>query len=155
MLSILRSLAWCGHLVLVWICARDTQRAEYLADELSARAAGSTAATGLLDVLVVREVATMLAAREARRGVGPAGWRSAVQQSRTNIGPRMRRLRQLSVRDEVSLFASHPPSGLRAAMVTSRPYQTAAVVLTETDSARLDGELATYYERTRRTLAGG
>jgi Zn-dependent protease with chaperone function len=151
----LRFVAWCGYLGVVWVEARDGQRAEYLADELSARAAGSEAATSLLDVLVNAEVVAMLAAREARQRRGPAQWREAVRDTRAEMAPRRDRLWQLSVRDHVSLFASHPPAGLRARLIASRPYETAAVVLTEADAERMDTELAKQYENARRTLAGG
>jgi len=40
-------------------------------------------------------------------------------------------------------------------MVSSRGYQAPAVVLTGTDSARLDAELHREYERARRGLAAG
>jgi hypothetical protein len=59
----------------------------------------------------------------------------------------------LSIRDQVSLFASHPPIGLRARMIESRPAQPPAVVLTEAESARIDEELSKAYLSTRRSLA--
>ncbi|MGW0436393.1 M48 family metallopeptidase [Micromonospora sp. NPDC003197] len=62
-------------------------------------------------------------------------------------------LRQLSVRDDVSLFASHPPAGLRARMIETRQWRTATVVLTETRSEQIDAELVKDYERTRRTIS--
>jgi heat shock protein HtpX len=151
----LRFVAWCGLLAVVWVEARDGQRAEYLADELGARAAGSEAATSLLDVLVSADVITMIAAREARQRRGPAQWRAAVREVRADIAPRAERLRSLSIRDRVSMFASHPPAGLRARLIASRTHQTAAVVLTEADAERMDAELARQYGNAGRTLAGG
>jgi len=62
-------------------------------------------------------------------------------------------MRQLSVRDEVSLFAAHPPTGLRARMIESRPSRSAAVTLTAADSERIDQELAKAYDLARRDLA--
>lgn len=38
-------------------------------------------------------------------------------------------------------------------MIESRPVQTAAIVLTEADSARIDQELSKAYDATRRELA--
>lgn len=61
--------------------------------------------------------------------------------------------RQLSIRDDVSLFAAHPPVGLRARMLASWPAQPAAVILTEAESARIDEELAKRVERVRRDIA--
>lgn len=154
-LSVLRFLAWSGQFMLLWIGQRAAQRAEYLADELGARAGGSEACMSLSDILVASDVVTMVAAREARLGRGPAAWRTAADEARARLAPRLPGLRQLSVRDRASLFASHPPAGLRSRMVSSRGYQAPAVVLTGTDSARLDAELHREYERARRGLAAG
>jgi Zn-dependent protease with chaperone function len=154
-LTVLYFMAWSGQCALLWIGQRAAQRAEYLADELGARAGGSEAGTDLSDILVVSDAITTVAGREARLGKGPDAWRAAADQARAGLGPRLVGLRQLSVRDTASLFASHPPAGLRAMMVSSRAYQTPAVVLTEAESARLDTELRREYERARRSLAGG
>jgi Zn-dependent protease with chaperone function len=149
----LRFLVLCLHFLLVWLGLRDAQRAEYLADELAARAAGSAAAAALADTLTAAETMVMVVKREARQRGGASNWRAAADQARTDVKPRLSRLRQLSVRDDTSLFASHPPSGLRARMVESRSAQTPAVVLSETDSARIDQELTKAYEAARRDLA--
>ncbi|WP_233512312.1 hypothetical protein [Micromonospora deserti] len=68
-------------------------------------------------------------------------------------GDRLPRLRQLSVRDEVSLFASHPPAGLRRRMLRGRPWRDPAVVLTAERAARIDAELAPEYARAGRTIS--
>jgi Zn-dependent protease with chaperone function len=154
-LAVLRFLVWCGYVGLRWIGERDSQRAEYLADQLSARAAGTDAAVRLLDALVVDDLVLMLAAREARKRLGPADWRAAVEEMRAGLGTRLPGLRQLSVRDEASMFAGHPPSGLRAELVASLPYRPPAVTLTEADAQRMDDELKRQYARAGRTLAGG
>jgi len=147
------SVVRAGHTGLVWVCMRDSQRAEYLADELAARAAGSTAAGQLLDTLVMSDSMLMVARREARKGVAASGWLEAADTVRAEVVPRLAGIRQLSVRDEVSLFATHPPTGLRARMIESRPYQPAAVTLTAADSERIDQELAKAYDFARRDLA--
>jgi Zn-dependent protease with chaperone function len=149
----LRRLVQAGHVGLVWVCLRDSQRAEYLADELAARAAGSTAAARMADTLVLSNSLFMVACREARRGVAATGWLPVADEVRAEAVARLAGMRQLSVRDEVSLFATHPPTGLRARMIESRPYQPAAVVLTAADSARIDEELTKAYDIARRDLA--
>jgi heat shock protein HtpX len=65
---------------------------------------------------------------------------------------RLDRLRQLSVRDEASLFASHPPTGMRARLVESRPGTSATVVLTQSECDQMDQELAKSYDRAARDL---
>ena len=148
-----RRVVQAGHVGLVWVCLRDSQRAEYLADELAARAAGSTAAAQLADTLVLSDPLFMVARREARKGVAAPGWMEAADAVRTDVVPRLAGTRQLSVRDEVSLFATHPPTGLRARMIESRPYHPAAVTLTAAGSERIDQELASAYDVARRDIA--
>lgn len=149
----LRFVVLCLHFLLVWLGLRNAQRAEYLADELAARAGGSAAAIALTDTLTAAETMVMVAKREARRGVGAAEWKAAADRARIDVAASLPRLRQLSVRDATSLFASHPPSGLRARMIESRPPHAPAVTLSETDSARIDDELTKAYEAARRDLA--
>ncbi|WP_446216218.1 hypothetical protein [Micromonospora sp. IBHARD004] len=103
--SLLAPLLFGAHLLLVCVALRDTQRAEYLADELSARVAGSAAATGALDALLATESVALAVRRESRAGHGPQRWREAVAASRAAAADRLPLLRQLSVRDEASLFA--------------------------------------------------
>ena len=142
-----------AHLVLVSVALRDSQRAEYLADELSARVAGSTAATDLLDATLGIESMALAVRRETRAGHGPDRWRSALAEARAASAERLPLLRQLSVRDEVSLFAAHPPTGLRRRMLAERQWRDPAVVLTEARMERIDAELAKEYARFRRTVS--
>jgi hypothetical protein len=60
---------------------------------------------------------------------------------------------QLSARSEVSLFASHPPTGFRARLLASRPPVPPAVVLDPSASAAIDAELARPYERCVKSMA--
>jgi hypothetical protein len=139
--------------LLVRLCLRDVQRAEYLADELAAGAAGSEAAAGLADTLVLRDVLYPLVRREARRGEPAGGWLAVAERARAGVSARLPGMRQLSMRDEVSMSAIHPPTGLRARMIESRPRRVAAVTLTGADSARIDQELAPAYRSAGRELA--
>ncbi|MCM0674306.1 M48 family metalloprotease [Micromonospora phytophila] len=150
---VLSRLLFGVHLVLVCVALRDSQRAEYLADEMSARAAGSAAATSLLDAVLAVESTALAVRREARAGHGADRWRAAAAEARAAAADRLPRLRQLSVRDEASLFAAHPPAGLRRRMLTDRPWRDPAVVLTEARLARIDAELAKEYARVGRTLS--
>ncbi len=142
------------HLLLVWTSQRDSQRAEYLADELGARAGGTDAAVRLEDHLLIRDALDTVIRREARAGHGPDAWLAAARLARANQAPNIPLLRRLSRHADVSLFASHPPGGLRAEMLERRPRVAAAVTLTETEAARIDAELKPFAERVRRDLAG-
>ena len=150
---VLSRLLFGAHLLLVWIGLRDVQRAEYLADELAARAAGSAAAVRLLEAFLALNTIETVVRREARAGHGAARWRLAGDEARAAYRDRLPLLRQLSLRDDVSLFASHPPAGLRARMVEARQWRTPTVVLTETRAEQIDAELARDYTRVGRNIS--
>lgn len=141
------------QLLLVWTSQRDSQRAEYLADELGAHAGGSAAAARLIDHLLIDSAIDTVICREARAGNGLQAWHHAAAVARSNQSPNVPLLRRLSRHTEVSLFASHPPCGSRADMLERRPKHEGEVVLTAEDSARIDDELAVHQERVRRELA--
>lgn len=81
--------------------------------------------------------------------------RAAAVTALTNQTPNLPLLRRLSRHTEASLFASHPPTGLRAEMLERRPEHSAAVRLDEATSARIDAELDAFSEPTRRVLVDG
>ncbi|MER7169427.1 M48 family metallopeptidase [Micromonospora sp. NPDC000207] len=157
-----RSVSWTvsrvlfgAHLVLVATALRDSQRAEYLADEMAARSGGTDAATRVLDVTLHGESVLRTVRRVARDGGGPARWRAEVDLSLASAADRLTLLRQLSLREETSLFASHPPAGLRHRMLTARTRQAPRVVVTEARVELIDGELRRHYDRTVRDIALG
>jgi Zn-dependent protease with chaperone function len=141
------------QLVLVWISLRDSQRAEYLADELAARAGGTDAAIRLADHLLLITALDTVIRRGARAGNGIPAWQAAAVTARANQAPDVPLLRRLSGHTEASLYSSHPPAGLRAEMLEGRPRHPAAVRLGEAASARIDEELDAYAKRVRRELA--
>ncbi|MFI7599783.1 M48 family metalloprotease [Actinoplanes sp. NPDC049681] len=141
------------QLLLVWTSLRDSQRAEYLADEMAARAAGTRAVVGLADYLVTRESIGTVIRREVRSGNGMSAWHAATRVARANLAANLPLLRRLTRQTEVSLYASHPPAGLRAEMLERRPGQAAAVTLTESEAAHIDDELAVHQKRVLRELA--
>ena len=124
---------------------RSRQRAEYYADSLSAWAGGTEAAVGLLDVALLHEGMYTMVRAAARRSDHATDWVAAGRTAQAELASRIPRLRQLDKRDSASLFVTHPPSGLRAQMLESRPYVAPAVVLTESVSAAIDAELAKPY----------
>lgn len=139
--------------LLVWLEGPDGQRAEYLADQLAVQVAGSAATVELLDTMLVADGVLRQVRTSARRGEDITQWRVAADTIRHGVGDRLPRLRQLSRRDDASLFASHPPDGLRASLVESRPHTEPAVLLSDEDARRIDEELATWYTRARHDLA--
>ncbi|OKI77690.1 M48 family metallopeptidase [Micromonospora sp. CB01531] len=150
---VLSRLLFAGHLLLVVTALRDSQRAEYLADEMSARVAGTAGASRALDVLLSQDSVTLVVRQGARGGHGPATWRAGVARSLDAAAERLPLVRQLSIREETSLFSSHPPTGLRHRMLSGRPWQEPRVVLTESRAERIDAELARHYKRVSRTIS--
>lgn len=140
------------QVLLVWISQRDSQRAEYLADEMAAKAGGTAAAVSLADQLVITDSIDTVVRREARAGHGMSAWHDAARVARTNLAPKLPVLRRLSRHTEVSLYASHPPTGLRAEMLERRPARAATVTLTESEAAHIDEELAVHEKRVIREL---
>lgn len=141
------------HVALVCVALRDSQRAEYLADEMSAKAAGTAAATSLLDATLRVESMSLAVRRESRAGHGPQRWQAAVAESLAASADQLPLLRQLSGREEASLFSSHPPTGRRHLMLEGVERHDPAVVLTQQRSSRIDDELTKEYESARRVLA--
>ncbi|GLZ60089.1 M48 family metallopeptidase [Micromonospora sp. NBRC 107095] len=141
------------YLLLAAVALRDSQRAEYLADDLAGRAAGTTAATEFLDILLTTESLELAVRRDTRAGHGPDRWRAALAESRVTRADQLPLLRQLSVRDGASLFAAHPPTGLRRQMLAGRAWQDPSVTLSEARMERIDAELGREYDRFRRTVS--
>ncbi|HKT05512.1 MAG TPA: M48 family metallopeptidase, partial [Rugosimonospora sp.] len=153
--GLLRGSVTLARLALVALVQRDTQRAEYLADALAARAAGSAASTAMLDLMLAAEpVLTVLRSR-ARSGVPPESWPDTVAAAMADGADRLPARRQHSAQGEVSPFAAHPPLGLRAQMIESRPAVPGSVTLDPDRNARIDAELRRFYQRTGRELAHG
>jgi heat shock protein HtpX len=136
---------------------RASHHAEYASDTLAAWVGGSASATSMLDTLLLGDACYRTLRRairtDASKAVSPAAWHAQILADRQEISGAVKTLRQMSMRDSASLFASHPPNGLRAQLVESRSQISAAVVLTAADAAQIDIELAREYRSLRTTLA--
>jgi heat shock protein HtpX len=141
------------HLAVDALGMRASHHAEYAADALAARVGGSAAATTMLDALQLGAPSVRTLRRSVRNDATPATWRSDLLAGRAEFAAQMGNLRQLSMRDEASLFRSHPPAGLRARLIESQPQQSAAIVISERDAAEIDAELAREYRSLRTTFA--
>lgn len=140
------------HIGLLALALRDSQRGEYLADRWAVTVAGSAGARGLTDTLVTSTRMAPMVARAAMRTADVAQWRQAAAESRERLAADLPSRRERSISDEATLFAGHPPAGLRHRMVEARPWQDPTVVLTEAESAQIDAELATPLARARRDI---
>ncbi|MET9231834.1 M48 family metallopeptidase [Lentzea sp. NPDC003310] len=143
------------------VAARDHQRAEYCADALAVRLAGSSATEAMLvDFATAEQLCGTIAAVERgtqanpatarRHHPGAARWREAADAWRASVD--VEAALDSSVED-TSLWHDHPPAGLRARIVRSWPHTDPSVVLSDADSARIDTELHRFYARAGRDIA--
>jgi heat shock protein HtpX len=151
--AVLRAVVFAAELALLWLAERDGQRAEYYADVLAARAGGTAAGVALMDSIYLDSEILLSVERAARRGDPVAAWQPGAARVIAEAAPTMAVRRQLSVRKEASLFASHPPTGFRARLLAGRPPVAPAVVLDPEASAAIDAELARHYQSCSRGLA--
>jgi Zn-dependent protease with chaperone function len=122
---------------------RDSQRAEFLADDLSARVAGTAAAVGVLDALLSQgsvEVAirrvTLSRDRQALDVLDEIGDAAA------RVDPDARAKQRTTARTECRRLAStHPTTAGRIAVLERRPHRTGSVELTDAEQTALAAEL--------------
>jgi Zn-dependent protease with chaperone function len=149
--GVLRALILPPRVGLAVLAVRDGQRAEYRADRLAAAAAGRAAAAELCDVLLLSDTVGMLLRRNARAGRPPAEWPETTAKLLVDVRPDLPARREASL-DAVSLFDTHPPQGLRAAVLDALGGESATVVVSSDRNARIDAELAGPSARSARTL---
>jgi heat shock protein HtpX len=140
------------RLALVAPSRRDTWRAEYFSDALAAEVAGSVAVTELLDLMLCAEPVVMMLRQQARTRAPVSTWPAVAAAVRYEGAPRLRTRRESSVREGASPYAMHPPLGLRADLVESRPEQVPTLVLDGPENARIDTELDRYAQQANRDL---
>ncbi|CAM5664998.1 M48 family metallopeptidase [Streptomyces narbonensis] len=132
---------------------RGSQRAEYLADTTAARAAGTEAAAGLMDRLLVAEGVTGELRREsvaARTRIGGARredpaeglWERLAAHAASVPEHEYERLRQVAERRGHSVDSTHPPTHLRHRLLTGGEPCEALIVLDAARAAGVDAELA-------------
>jgi heat shock protein HtpX len=152
LLAIPRWLALGARIGLHMLVTRVGQRAEYRADALAADLGGSAAAVDLTDLLLVPETVDMLVKRDARAGRPPSEWAATAAGAVANARLDLAAVRERNLREETSIFASHPPAALRGRLIEARSPRPAAVDLDEATAARIEEELAKHVARSARTL---
>ncbi|MFB7592155.1 M48 family metallopeptidase [Streptomyces sp. NPDC056169] len=132
---------------------RGSQRAEYLADSTAARAAGTEAAAGLMDRLLVSDGVTGELRREAvaaRTRIGGARrddpaeglWERLAAHAASVPEHEYERLRRVAERRGHSVDSTHPPTHLRHRRLTGGERREALIVLDAPRAAEVDAELA-------------
>ena len=141
---------------LLWVEARlllrDSQRAEYLADELAARVAGSAATIALHERLLLAS-AMELAVQHASTAGPDVDVLARVRDSVRAVPERERKRRRHVARlEQTRLEASHPPTGMRIALLEDRPMLPPAISVGDPEAARMDAELAPLERRAGQQL---
>ncbi|MFE7662384.1 M48 family metallopeptidase [Streptomyces celluloflavus] len=141
---------------------RATQRAEYLADSLAARAGSTEAAVGLTDRLLVAHSAESTLLREANAGQVVRGKRAARAEAWRGLWERLaahmdsipegehERQRRLGALRGHSVDSTHPPTHLRRASLLAGAPVPAAVHAEAGRQAAIAAELAASRERLAR-----
>ena len=149
------------HLLCRWanrrvqrVAARDHQRAEVYADALAVRLGGRDGAEELMRTLLFRKSARFAVRAVAHEGSSdPADWQRAAAAAVTGRSAAVQRVReQESLRNDVSIYGSHPPAGLRLRLVRSWPASAPHVPVPVSAMADADAQLARRYESVRRAL---
>ncbi|MHB1571863.1 MAG: M48 family metalloprotease [Solirubrobacteraceae bacterium] len=156
--------------VLLWLCSqpprllltlqahllyRDSQRAEYLADELAASVAGTDAVIGLHDTLLAKPAVEVTICRVTianQRTISPSlldDIRAAACEPDTSKRDERRRRARAERR---RLDSTHPPIASRIAVLERRPTKPPVVVLDAAAEAALADELRRVMESHTRTL---
>ena len=131
---------------------RDMQRAEYLADALAARVAGTPAAIALEERLLLAST-FMLAVQQAAHADADVDVLGHATDALRAVPDREReRRRRVARLEHVRLNDTHPPTGMRIAMLEGRPVQEPAVTLNSAWSARIEAELEPMHERIGREV---
>ena len=127
----------------------DSQRAEYLADHLASKVAGSEAV-----VLMMRKFGlgqNLKAVAERVYYGGDTDGRSVIDAFRNFAGAvparEMERIKRVDEREEARIDASHPPTVLRARFIEGRARLDPAIVLNAAQSRAIDKELQPLFER--------
>lgn len=135
--------------VLAW---RDSQRAEYLADDFAVQVAGADPKLGLL-AATSQDAVVDLALQGLALGRDEGGLLDALERASASLPSREReRLRRAGLLEDARVDATHPPTALRIAMIERRPHGPAQVILSDEEGAAIRAELQRREEPLRRRL---
>jgi len=123
------------------LAQRQGQRCEYLADQMSARAAGTDAAVSLTDKLLIAETCRRELVQIVRfqRGVNP--WQGLATYVSALPDTEWERLRRLARMRLHRIDTTHPPSALRHDFIEQLPRNHAAVVADAGQMQAINAEL--------------
>jgi Zn-dependent protease with chaperone function len=127
----------------VMLLLQDSRRAEYLADAIAAREAGSDAVVAVHEKLLLEGSFQQLVRQYAHPSAPADDLFTAIRPTLAAVPGREReRRRRVAQLEASSLGSTHPPTGQRIRLLEQRPVRVAKVVLTSADSDDIDRELA-------------
>jgi Zn-dependent protease with chaperone function len=142
---------WWLLMLELHLLLRDSQRAEYLADALAARVAGTTAAVSLQEKLLLEPTFRAAVQRSAR--AHDEDMFASLATTFASVPERERdRRRRVARLEESRLDDSHPPTARRIELLERREPLEPQVVLGDDRSAAIDGELARRRRSVQATL---
>ena len=147
--SVVNGLFWVlrlpAHAVLsleLHLLLRDSRRAEYYADALAARVAGTDAVVSLHETLLLTPLVDGVTRRHAIAERDSASIFDEIARVVRVVPERERERRRRAARlEDARLDVTHPPTGLRIALLEERPPAAPRVVLAATDAAAVGLEL--------------
>lgn len=121
---------------------RQGERCEYYADDLAAIAAGTPAAVGLVEKLLVDEGSWRVVVQTLRFQRDADPWQAVSDYVRAIPPAEWERLRLLGRRRLQRIDAAHPPTQFRADVLKDRPERPGLVAMPAARAAGIDAELA-------------
>jgi Zn-dependent protease with chaperone function len=145
---------WGILLLEVHLLMQDSRRAEYLADALAADVAGSDGVIALHEALLLDSVLEQPVQRRAVVGSRAAdGLLEELVAAVRAVPPRERaRRRRVARLEGTRLLASHPPTGLRIALIEERAGAEPRVTMETEAWMALDAGLARFVPEVEREL---
>jgi heat shock protein HtpX len=145
-------LAARGLLLLV---LRDSQRAEYLADRLACRVAGSPAMTAMLEATYLFDVVEMASRRHALTEPD-ASLELALRAARSEVtGAQWQDWREQSLAQKWRVDTTHPPTALRIAMLSTLDTAAPEPLLTNDEAQALLDEVGRLLLKRQRFVVNG
>jgi Zn-dependent protease with chaperone function len=128
------------YYVLLLLLLRDSQRAEYLADALGARVAGSKAEIGSQEKLLLASIFDTVALRSLH-GSDQRIFEELHTAIRGVPGRELDRRRRVARLEGTRLSATHPPTARRLDLIESRAVEPGEVLLDDERAIRIDEDL--------------
>jgi Zn-dependent protease with chaperone function len=135
-------LAWLGAYLLSLLLWRESQRAEYLADNLAASVSGTEAMLSMLEKLHFRRTFLVVLRRVTLRKDEGCEFFEELRQSVAGVPEReLERIRRVEKLDNSRLDLTHPPTVNRIELLRSHYVAAPKVRFSSSDCERLDSEL--------------